>query len=217
MSEFEELEGEAPSPDLITLEEARSFLQKAEDEKKQDGVIAETITTASTEIRNHTNREFVSAGDKDLARTFVFEGGKRLNLFPYDLREASTVRLASDLSEGSQVDLDASQWRLRPIPSRYGVYQWLELPKSVCAGIALPEDREDFEVTVTGKWGFASVPEDVKQWCKVTVAVWLRKDVSAFSTTLRLEEDKLERPDQLPSAAVRGLEKYARDKFVKAR
>lgn len=203
-----------PAPELatnalISLDEARGFIQKNEEETEQDEEIIRLINSASEEIQNHTRREFAPAGEYGEDRVFVYVGGRYLDLAPYDLRAVEAVTLATDLE--SPVKLTKDEWRLRPMPARDGVYQTirlLSLPEDT--RITLPEGETQFEVTVTGEWGFAEVPEDVKHWCKVTVATWLRKDVAAFSTTLRLEEDRLERPDALPTAAVRGLCKYRR-------
>jgi hypothetical protein len=63
-------------------------------------------------------------------------------------------------------------------------------------------------VTVTGTWGFPAVPEDVKHWCKVTVAEWMRKDVSAFTTTFNIDAQRFDVPSELPAAAKAGLAHY---------
>jgi hypothetical protein len=127
-----------------------------------------------------------------------------LSLHPYFLREVTDVSLDSDGT--SPLALIEANWRLRPKPPQDGVYRWLHFPS-----YAAPFDGER-EVTVTGDWGFETVPWDVGHWTIVTVATWLRRDVSAFSTTLRLDEDRLERPDALPSAVMRGLARYAQPK-----
>jgi hypothetical protein len=38
------------------------------------------------------------------------------------------------------------------------------------------------------------VPEDVQHWCNVTVATWLRKDVSAFTDVFNVDEGQVEPP-----------------------
>jgi hypothetical protein len=52
------------------------------------------------------------------------------------------------------------------------------------------------------------VPPNVEQAAIITVATWLRRDVSAFSTTFDLDEQKVERPEALPSAVTRMLAPY---------
>lgn len=188
---------------VISLEEMRGFLQRGEGEHNQDEEIVRLINAASDEFAHgYPGREFAPRGETAAAREFVHVGG-HLELAPYDVREVQAVTLGTDLAAEKHVELEASEWRLRPRPARHGVFQ----------AIKLQPDREldlpcEFEVTVTGLWGFPAVPEDVKHWCKVTVATWLRKDVAAYSTTLRADEDRLERPDALPTAAYRALRKY---------
>jgi hypothetical protein len=49
---------------------------------------------------------------------------------------------------------------------------------------------------------------DLTHACIVTVAIWLKRDVSAFSRTFNLDEQRTERPDALPSAVARMLAQY---------
>jgi hypothetical protein len=49
-------------------------------------------------------------------------------------------------------------------------------------------------VTITGDWGYPSVPADVEDACIKTVGIWLKRDVSAFSRTYNLDEGRTERP-----------------------
>jgi hypothetical protein len=190
---------------LVTLPEAREFLQKDENEVEQDSILTSLIAGASDQIISHCGREFAPKGTETETRTFLYVGGRHLDLWPYDVREVSGVTLGSDLG-ATKVVLAAGDWRLRPVPAPEGVFQKLKLP----ALANYPTLTDDFEVEVTGLWGFEAVPERVKHWCKVTVAIWLRKDVSAFSRTLAMDEDRLEVPEGLPSAVVHGLRNFTR-------
>lgn len=197
---------------LVSLDEARAFLQKDESENQQDEVLVELINGASDQIIDHTGHEFAPKGAAEEPREFVFAGGRFLDLFPYDIRSVSAVVLGSDLEPAQQVALSAGEWKLRPKPAKHGAYQKLKLPPAKFTSTMLCLD--EIEVTVTGLWGFPAVPEMVKHWCKVTVAIWLRKDVSAFSRTLAIDEDRLEVPDGLPSSVVRGLCDFTRKPAV---
>jgi hypothetical protein len=66
------------------------------------------------------------------------------------------------------------------------------------------------QVEVTATWGWTSVPADVEHATIVTTGIWLRRDVSAFSTTYVLDEDRVERPESLPSAVRAMLGPYRR-------
>jgi hypothetical protein len=196
---------------LVSLEEARAFLQKDQGEEEQDELIVALINAASSRILQHTGREFAPKGVVTETRVFATSAGARtIDLFPFDVREVSAVILGSDLAVGDEVALASTDWRLRPLPSPHGVYQLLRLTRAAVDRLGCDE----FEVSVTGLWGFAAVPEDVKHWCKVTVAIWLRKDVSAFSRTLAIDEDRLEVPEGLPSSVSRALCDFTRKPTV---
>lgn len=183
--------------DLTTLASVRTFLQKETGDTGQDSELSTLITAASTLINTHVAYFTAEAAT---AKTFVWRGGP-LSLHPYFLRTASSVVMDPD--ETTSTTLSTSDYRLRPKPPRLGAYRWLTLP-----GQTLTPGYER-EITITGDWGLSSIPADVAHWTNVAVAIWLRRDVSAFSTTLRLEEDRLERPDKLPTAVSAGLARYA--------
>lgn len=194
--------------DLTTLANVRAFIQKPSGSTEQDTVISSLITSASDVINANIAR-FLPA-ESAAAKTFVWRGGP-LCLHPYFLRSASSVVTDTESGvtiSGTSTTVSSSDYRLRASPpSNAGVYRWLRFPNDSYGTYGGVER----EVTVTGDWGFASyatLPGDVVHWATVTVATWLRRDVSAFSTTLRLEEDRLERPDILPTAVVRGLAHY---------
>jgi hypothetical protein len=188
------------SIDLTTLAAVRALLQGSE--AIDDDVLAAMITAASRAILNETKRELIK-GDEE-ARPFLSRGCF-LDLGSSALRgKPAEVRLFTDKEEGSQVVLDASEYKLRPLRPEFGVYEWLELPATRVGS------RDKVEVTITGDWGFESVPEDVAHWCGMTVVIWSRGDISAFSTTFNVEEGHIERPEDLPRAVKRALQHYQR-------
>jgi hypothetical protein len=197
---------------LVSLPEARAFLQKEEEEEAQDEITAGLINAASGRIHEHTGREFAPKGTAPDTRVFAYSGRRMVDLYPFDVREVTAVQLGVDLAAHQQVALQASQWRLRPLPAIHGVYQQLRLPRPTAYEQLACEG--EFEIAVTGLWGFNAVPETVKHWCKVTVAIWLRKDVAAFSRTLAIDDDRLEVPEGLPSSVEKGLRDFTRSPAV---
>lgn len=190
--------------DLTTPAAVRAFLQVPSGETEQDAITATLISAASRAIMRHTQREFAPPAT---GKTREFENPAAracrdgltvdtstafLDLAPYDLRAFTSADGSSD--DGvSWTAIDRTSIRLYPRPAADGVYTALRL-SSVSYDL----------VRVTGDWGWDSVPEDVEQACVLTVAVWLRRDVATFSTTFSIDEDRLERPEALPSA-VRGM------------
>lgn len=188
----------AAAIDLTDVEAVRALLQGSE------GIDPDTLQTmvsaASRAILNLTQREFVKAARGE-ARDFLSRG-RHLDLGSKDLRGRPTaVTLYTDLEEADQIALDADEYKLRPVPQEFGVYEWLVLPEDV---------EGECQVTVEGDWGFESIPEDVAYWCGMTVVIWSRSDISAFSTTYSVDEGRLERPEALPSAVRAGLSHYRR-------
>lgn len=186
--------------DLTTLSAVRDFLATPSTDQESDPVIQQLITRASRVIMRWAGREFAPA-TASAARVFTYQGGGFLDLGAYELRSATSVVLDSD--QTSTITLTAgTDYLLRPTAAPDGVYQWLELPTY---DSTLAQGRQ---VTITGAWGWPAVPADIEHACIITVATWLRRDVSAFSRTFNLDEGRTERPDALPAAAAAALRPY---------
>lgn len=182
-----------PDARLTSVEAVREFLQKPDSDTAQDNVIEELIGRASAAIERFCQRKFTASGVA--TRSFLTRNGY-LSFAPYELQAATEVIVDSNtLTAGSD------GYQLRPVPAHDGVYRYALLPGYLTG---------EYEASVTGTWGWPQIPADVEHWCIVTVGIWLRRDVSAFSASLRLEEDRMERPDALPSAARLGLRHYRR-------
>lgn len=191
--------------DLTTVEDVRRFMQKLDADSDQDALIQSLITAASVAIMEHCQRQFVPA-DTAAAKTFAYYGGRSIDLAPYDLRTASSVVLDSQSSSLQRTLVATTDYTLRPKPARNGVYQWLRLINYA----AIQDDLTGREITITGNWGFSSIPEDIVHWTNITVVTWMRRDVSVFERTFDLAEDRVERPQELPSAVRHGLGHYKR-------
>jgi uncharacterized phiE125 gp8 family phage protein len=186
--------------DLTTLADVRAFLQEPAGDTQQDAIIGSLITRASRTIMVWTGREFAPKTDA-ATRKLHYRGGGHLDLGRWELRAATSVTLDSD--QPAPITLVAgTDYALRPLSAPDGVYQWLELPTYDST------TRLGRQVTIVGDWGWPSVPDDVAHACIVTVALWLKRDVSAFSRTFNLDEGRTERPDALPSAVTAILAPY---------
>lgn len=182
-------EGET-SPDLTTVEQVKELLQDSE--SADEDLLQQLVTAASEEVTRFAEREFIAADDE--IRTHLCKGNI-IDLAHNDVRVVRSVTLYTDDPDEDQwVVLEAGDYRLRPIPVRDGVYQWLKLSEAVG-----PRERE-FEVQIDGDWGFAEIPKSISYWTAMTVVIWLRSGISAFSTSYNAEEDEVKRPEHLPSA-----------------
>lgn len=183
--------------DLTTIGAVRKLLQ--DETSIPDDTLQTMVTAASRSILNETKREFAPKADKT-DRSFLSTGAF-LSLSPYDLRGLpESVTLYTDREESEQVVLGKGEFRPMPISAEFGVYTWLDLP-AVLSGRTV-------QVTIKGNWGFDEIPEDVAYWCGMTVVIWSRGDISAFSTTFVVEEGRVERPADLPSAVAKALKHY---------
>lgn len=182
---------------LCSVDDVRAYLQKPDLDVAQDDVVSTLIARASRAIATHTSREFGFTGTA--TRRFRVDGPLVL-LDPYDLQSATLVSLDPTAASPQTLTAD-TDYILGPLNSKGGTYQSLHLG-SYCAasGSAFGYGLVD----ITGVWGMASVPEDVKHACVLTVAMWMRRDVQAISTTFNMDDSRLERPEALPSA-VRGM------------
>lgn len=194
--------------DLCTVQDVRDFLQKPSIDVSQDAVIGALITAVSKTITSYCEREFAPVVAAT-ARTFelqLFSWPAFLSFAPYDLQTLTSVVMDPDLEAAT---LSTDEYRLFPVPQKDGVYTSIRLAPLTFPTIGRVSWATR-QVKVTGDWGFPSVPADVKQAAVMTTAIWLRRDVSAFSSTFNLNEDRIERPEALPSAVRALLGSYVR-------
>ena len=191
--------------DLCSLAQVRAYLDKPAGDTNQDALISTLITRASELILAWTGREFTLADGGTNPRTRVFPVGGywRTRVVPIgDMASAPTAVVVQDadgatvqtLTAGTDTEarpLNRSAWE--PITDIY--------LRSTATQLAA-----SYRLQVTGSFGFPSIPETVQQAAIITVGTWLRRDVSAFSSTFALDEARIERPESLPQAAIRMLE-----------
>lgn len=160
-----------PAGDLCEISDVREDMESSS--QATDALIGSLIARASVALPAHAQREFTDAGT--LTRTFRAEGSL-IDLAPYDLRAATTVTdtpvggSAATLVAGDDYDLDG--------PYLGGTYLYLRRGAGWVAG----STRFGYSrVAITGTWGMAAVPADVKHAAVVTVRSWLRRDAAAWS------------------------------------
>ena len=194
-------------PDLTTTSAVRSFLQKPANDTAQDAIIGQLISRASLAIMRYTEREFISSSpgtaQNPVARTFEVELLRDgfMSLAPYDAQAGTITQVQLDADLSTPRTLDSTEWRPWPIPARDGVTSAIRIIPIALGGFHRFRHRQ---IRVTAQWGWPTIPADVEHAAIVTTAIWLRREVAAFSSTFRLDEDRVERPEILPSS-VRAL------------
>ena len=197
----------ATSSDLTTVSAVRAFLQKKADDTTQDAIIASLITRASAAIASYTERQFTP----ETGATHVFEidqpNGSLINFAPYELRSLTSIELDTD--SATPTTLTTEEYRLWPKPNPDGTYLGVKLRTWTVSPVFYRWGTRR-ELSVKGDWGLASVPADIEHWCIVTVAIWLRREVAAFASGMKIDEGYVERPQALPSSVRGGLDQWKR-------
>ena len=202
--------------DLCSLSDVRAFLELPTSDTSRDSLISNTITPISDAIMRFTQREFAPA-TTSAARVFRFDVGSLLvDLAPYDLRTVSSVVLHAETS--SPLTLTASsQYQLHPITARDAVYTSVRLASNIAT--MYQSDSGRFfgyaQMTITGAWGFASVPSDVKQAAIISVASAVRRDIHELDIGNSLSDPRQLTADMpisyaLPGPALRLVGPYRR-------
>ena len=199
--------------DLCSLSDVRAALEIPVADTSRDSLISTLITAASDAIMEETEREFAPV-TASATRRFRIENFS-MSLAPYDLRTVTTFTLHPESS--SPITLDTTQYNLEPVTTKTGTYTSVQfstylasLPSSTTAfafGYALCD--------ITGAWGFSSVPTDVNRAAVITVAAWMRKDVSALIAASELDigggiSPAFPSTMEIPNAAKRLLRPYYR-------
>lgn len=195
-------------PRLCSVDDVRGFLQKPGTDTAQDDIISQLITRASRAIMGFTGREFVVEGANPQTRTFdadVYARVATTTGIPIDDLQTTPTAVTLADANGTTIATYSVADDLVLLPRNRAPWQPIDhirvRPSAFAPG---PYDV----LTVSGSWGWPQIPEDVAQACIVTVGLWMRREVQAFTTTFNLDEGRLERPQALPSTAIDMLRRY---------
>lgn len=158
--------------DLTTIESFREYQQvSGAAATAQTARVTTLITVASDAIMQFCQQEFAPV-TATAAREFRYDGGGVLSLAPYSLRSVTSVAIDTDTD--APTTLEATSYRLAPIPARNGVFHTLHM-RGIGVLPALTDLGPSYrEITVTGAWGYAAVPVAVREACNMTVGYILR-------------------------------------------
>ena len=190
--------------DLTTLAAVRSLLGETDAaQTANDSEIGACITAASRAIHVYAAQEFAPLNTGSLARKFAYYGGGRLSLQPYSLNTLTSVQIDTETDEPTTLVEDSDYYVSPRGGTRDGVYDALELPSIPGAG----GSKRWREVTVTGTWGYASVPSDVARAAAVLAAWWYRNQSTVPGVSLGGEGDRFG-PTSWPTAVLQLLASY---------
>lgn len=166
------------SIDLCALSDVRLAMETKVSDTALDNLISSLITVASRQIIDVAQREFAPPTGSATRRIDVT--GHHVDLCPYDLRNATLVQIDPD---GSPVTLVAHiDYELLPIGGdKDGLYTRVRLSQFLSLLTAKMFAFGHADLAVSGSWGYATVPEPVKDACVVAVRSWLRRDLSTYA------------------------------------
>lgn len=190
---------------LAEVAEVRDFLQKPSGDREQDTAIANALSAASSLICEWAGREFIALGTNPATRLFEIGGYARAREIPISDLSAVPTAVSTIDADGATVETLTVADDIVALPLVRKPWQPITSLRIRPSAASL---SASYLLSVTGTWGFPTVPEDVKQACIVTVGIWIRRDVQAFASTFNLDENRVERPRALPSAARDMLTRY---------
>lgn len=207
---------------LCEVEEVRALLRKDSDERGSDPQIERLILAASRAIIADSGREFAPA-QTALARRFLVDPCRRVRrgsasvirveLAPFDLRAATTVKLNPEAASPTTLTADVD-YQLSPRTSADGIYTSVLLPASLTLSSDLQGVFGLGQLEITGNWGWPAVPADVRYAAALTAATWHRSYLAVYSEGYNPDEVVLERPEALTTAVKRLLDPYRRARFL---
>lgn len=139
----------------------------------QDEAIRFCINSATLRIKEYSGREYKSAAVGSTTRVFgITQGGTGYDMVsfgPYDAQTVTAVVIDTQFGQ-TGVTLSATQYQPVPVEQWHGVYTGLHVLSVVTGYVPLGARRQ---VSVTGTWGWPSVPGHVKMACVETVKEWM--------------------------------------------
>lgn len=215
-----------PAP-LTDKDAVKEFLE--DDSNERDGLIEKMVKAASSMIRKEAKRRFTVPRTPE-TRTFYPDGTGSVYLDEM-FAEADITAVVDE----SDYEVE---WEYRPDyygPEAMGGHLLLPEASNISGfgglgGGTFPTEHSNWftrnltglptispypkAIKVTGVWGYAEVPDEIEYLARRTVAIWVKGDLSHFSETYSMSEDRIARPEKLPSAVRAALAEWKASGFV---
>ena len=197
--------------ELCTLADVRLLMQKAATDTAQDAFIQSQILRVSQEVMDWCERQFAPV-EEHATKTFSWERtGTLVSFAPFDLQSVDNpeTSVVADSDNATPYVLTKEEYRLWPYEGRNGVFTGMKVqPFGASYGSIEWPTRQ---LTVTGKWGFPSVPLPVVDATALTVVHRITGNVAAYRSP---DEGPVAVPKQgFPTEALHILAKYKRVPF----
>jgi hypothetical protein len=168
------------SVSLVTLSDVRTAMETDGSDTELDTLIGVLIPFASQAILDRAQREFAPVTSSATRKFRV--SGWHVDLAPYDLRTVSSMTFDPD--GGGQVLLSHTDYELLPINTPNGVYTGVQLSQWISLSTTKQMNFGFADLSIAGAWGFAAVPDPVKQACIVAIRSWLRRDMDSYGQAM---------------------------------
>lgn len=210
---------------LVTSAQVKEALGLAPANTTKDALIGQVLPMVDAAIRRHTNDrwEVNVPADPATSRDFIFEesGVHTVNAFVHGT--ITTVSLVPPV--GAVVDLTAPAYSYGPTQWEYDAAWWIETAPAQRGSGEMgflrnwdvyltehPQLDQAWKVRVTAKWGYPSIPDDVKQAAIWTAVAFMENpkpyasESIAQYTRSRADRDA----DPIPTRAARLLEPHVK-------
>lgn len=148
--------------DYLTRDELKSYMGL--EGTAEDSLVDDAISSASREIERHCHRQFNDAGAES-ARLYVAESCDGIAVD--DFWTESGFLLEVDVNgDGAWATVAATDYQLSPLNRISNGMPWVFWKIEMVGSVQLPVRRKA-SVRVTARWGWETVPPDVKQACKI--------------------------------------------------
>ena len=198
---------------LTTTNNVKLFMGRADEDPTQDDQIQLFINNASRTIIRECDREFKSdlgTGTRSFATPKDFPGYGYVTFNQFCVQSNSITLVQIDTDTTNPTTIDPTQYQLHPINNLWGVATGIRFYTYAVGSILRQGAGMRRQVSVTGTWGFTSVPEDVEHACILTVVSWLRRDAQGYSQRADIEEPKTGKSRAIPPPAWDLLAPYFR-------
>lgn len=195
------------APDYLTLDDAKTFADNTKG--THDADISVAITAASRSIDDYCNRQFgkVAAAEE---RLYTAWPDLDRGVWVVDIDDLMTVTNLVVTVAGTVT----TTFRKEPVNAAAESKPWTRLTFDPAAASIVPTGV-DFEVSVTGIWGWSSVPVAVTQAARLQVNRFVKRRVAPFGVAGATDDGSplrlLSRLDPDVQVALRG---YVRPRCV---
>lgn len=177
---IEVVEHAALSRSLCTLAEVRAYIGKPVEDRRQDPVLLDLIGAASRAIEQYARRQF-TLDTSSSARIFIASEAAREDHYRIDDLSAAPTAFAVLDADGDSVGTLDVATELEYLPLRRRSDEPIEgfrlRPR---ASLAL---AGSYRLSITGTWGWPSIPEQIRLAAVQQVREWWRSDMVVGTNT----------------------------------